>query len=557
MNPRALLAAVVAVSALPLVATLLGIDLGTEISPLDYTALASLPGREATDRVMRALAGSYVHTLLEWSALCAAVFCFVLSWLHYRITGDRVTAVVGAALLAAGLMDAFHTLAADRLIGSADPVDFVPFTWALCRLFNGLILSLGAGLVLARGAEGDRAGSSRLVGFSVVLFGLLAAATVVAAASAGDLPRTMFPEAAITRPWDIAPGIVYLFAAVVIFPALHRRVDSSFSLALWLSALPHLAIQAHMAFGSSALFDHHFNIAHGLKIVAYLVPLLGLLIDYARAYAEADRAEELARSNAALVRSEGHLARSNTELERFAYVASHDLQEPLRKVQAFGARLKERYADVLDDRGQDYLARMLSASDRMRRLIDDLLLFSRASRAEAVVEEVALGPLIDGVLSDLEVTISEAGATVEVGEMPTVAGDPSQLGQLLQNLIGNALKYRHAERAQHVQVTCRELPAADAPPGVEVAAGSTVQRIEVRDRGIGFESKHAEAIFEPFRRLHGRGEFDGSGVGLALCRRIVQRHRGTITAIGRPDEGATFVVCLPTRRLGEAAPEGT
>lgn len=551
MSTRTLVLMVVSVSLLPLLATVVGIDLGTETRPLDYAALATLAGPVATNEVMHSLAGSYVHTLLEWSALCAAVFCFVLSGLHYRITGDHVTPIVGAALLTAGLMDAFHTLAADRLIGSADPVDFVPFTWALCRLFNALILSLGAGLVLARlGEGGGKDTNSRLVGFSVVLFGALAAATVLAAASAGDLPRTMFPGAAITRPWDIAPGLVFLVAALVIFPALHRRIRSSFSLALWLSAVPHLATQAHMAFGSSALFDHHFNIGHGLKVVAYLVPLLGLLVDYARAYAEADRAEELARSNADLLRSEGNLARSNTELERFAYVASHDLQEPLRKIQAFGDRLKDRYGDVLDERGQDYLSRMLSASARMRSLIDDLLLFSRANRTEAVLEDVPLGPLLKEVLHDLEVAIAESGATVEVGDLPTVEGDPRQLQQLFQNLIGNALKYRDAERAQHVEIRLRRDSGAEPPH----ASDPVMHHIEVRDCGIGFDPKHAAAIFEPFRRLHGHAEFDGSGVGLALVQRIVERHEGRIAAIGRPGQGATFVVSLPQR--GRVRPAG-
>jgi signal transduction histidine kinase len=244
------------------------------------------------------------------------------------------------------------------------------------------------------------------------------------------------------------------------------------------------------------------------------------------------------------------LMRSNKELERFAFVASHDLQEPLRKIQAFGGRLKSRYENVLDDQGHDYLKRMQSAAGRMSILIEDLLLFSRISTQGQTLEQVDLNGVVAGVLSDLELRITETGAKLEVSELPTLLADPMQMRQLFQNLIGNALKFHRA----------------DVPPVVRVSAEVVEQhstdndsiipmyRFLVQDNGIGFDPRYLDKIFQVFQRLHCRDEYDGTGVGLAICRRIAERHGGTLTAESRPGKGATFIVTL--RKIHEDADQG-
>jgi len=225
------------------------------------------------------------------------------------------------------------------------------------------------------------------------------------------------------------------------------------------------------------------------------------------------------------------LERSNRDLQEFAYVASHDLQEPLRKVLAFGDRLASKYAAVLDETGLDYLKRMRDASQRMQNLINDLLSLSRISTRAQPFTAVDLKMLAQEALSDLENQIERTQGRVEIRDLPTLEADPTQMHQLLQNLIGNALKF-HDEKS---------------PPLIKVSAQSLEKecRISVEDNGIGFDIQYLDRIFKPFQRLHNREEFEGSGMGLAVCRRIVERHGGSITATSAPGEGSTFIVTLP------------
>jgi PAS domain S-box-containing protein len=258
----------------------------------------------------------------------------------------------------------------------------------------------------------------------------------------------------------------------------------------------------------------------------------------------------------ALARKAEELARSNAELEQFAFVASHDLQEPLRKIQAFGDRLKAKCdaANLTD--GRDYLDRMQGAAARMQTLIFDLLTFSRViSRTEPFVP-INLNQVVRDILSDLEVRIEKTGGRVEIDELPTMEADGTQMRQLLQNLIGNALKFHAPNKPPVVRVTSRMLPV----PAIFSTSDATNEapppmcEIAVTDNGIGFDEKYLDKIFAVFQRLHGRQEFEGTGIGLAVCRRIVDRHGGNITARSKPGEGATFVITLPLKQKSELRP---
>jgi PAS domain S-box-containing protein len=251
----------------------------------------------------------------------------------------------------------------------------------------------------------------------------------------------------------------------------------------------------------------------------------------------AQRTAELSAANLLLAQYTLQLERSNRELQDFAFVASHDLQEPLRKIQAFGERLRSRSAQ-LDEQALDYLTRMQNAAARMQTLIQDLLAFSRVTTKGQPFRSVALAEVLAEVLSDLEVRIEQAGATVEAGPLPRILADRTQMRQLLQNLVGNALKFRDKDRAPVVKLSARTVPAPSGGEQIELS---------VADNGIGFEQKYAERIFGLFQRLHGRTEYEGSGVGLAICRKIAERHGGSITATGVPGHGATFTVTLPVR----------
>jgi PAS domain S-box-containing protein len=251
------------------------------------------------------------------------------------------------------------------------------------------------------------------------------------------------------------------------------------------------------------------------------------------------------RAEKALQEQAEKLVRSNAELEQFAYVASHDLQEPLRKIQAFGDRLKSKCGPELNSDAQDCLKRVQNAAARMQTLIQDLLSLSRVSSQTQPFVSVDLNELARAVISDLEIRIEQLGAHVEVAALPVVIGDRIQLAQLFLNLIGNALKFHKPGEPPWVKLWS------------ERDQGQTdVWRIVIEDQGIGFDEKYLDRIFQIFQRLHGRTEYEGTGIGLAICSKIVDRHHGVITASSKPGEGAKFVVTLPCKSSrGEACNE--
>ncbi|WP_128545316.1 PAS domain-containing sensor histidine kinase [Larkinella soli] len=248
------------------------------------------------------------------------------------------------------------------------------------------------------------------------------------------------------------------------------------------------------------------------------------------------------------------LKRSNDSLAQFAYVASHDLQEPLRKIQQFGTLLESQYAEQPGP-GADYLGRMLNAAGRMSVLIRDLLTYSRIATRQDAGGQVVLQKVVDIVLNDLELAIEETGATIDVGPLPMVRGNASQLGQLFLNLINNALKFRQAGTAPVITIRSEEVSAKDLPQSVRPARqAAAYYRIGVADNGIGFDEQYLERIFQLFQRLHGKSQYLGTGIGLAICQKVAANHGGAITARSRSGHGATFYVYLPVY-TGAAGPD--
>lgn len=229
------------------------------------------------------------------------------------------------------------------------------------------------------------------------------------------------------------------------------------------------------------------------------------------------------------------LERVNKELREFTFIASHDLKEPLRKIHSFADQLKRNYAGCLEDEAVDYISRMQNAANRMKDLLEDLLLYSQVNVAQEHFTEVDLTNTVCEVAGDLSVTVEKSGGSVTVSELPFIEANETQMRQLFQNLIGNSLKYHGPEK-----------------PVVKVysqgcANGSCT--IVVEDNGIGFDEQYLEKIFLPFHRLHGRNSgYEGTGIGLAICRKIVERHNGRISAKSTPGQGSTFVITLPVKR---------
>ena len=238
------------------------------------------------------------------------------------------------------------------------------------------------------------------------------------------------------------------------------------------------------------------------------------------------------------------LARSNSELEQFASVASHDLQEPLRKIRMYCGRLPQRLGAGISEEGASDLSRIQNAAERMQQLIDDLLSFARVSSTQRELEPVPLNDLITQVLGDLEGRIESTAAKIEVGDLPVVMADRLQMGQLLQNLLSNALKFHREGVPPEIRITG---VLTDAQParfdGHRAPSRQCV--IAIEDNGIGFDPKYTDRIFSAFERLHSRTDYEGTGIGLSIARKIAWRHRGDLTATSTPGEGSTFTLTLP------------
>jgi light-regulated signal transduction histidine kinase (bacteriophytochrome) len=251
---------------------------------------------------------------------------------------------------------------------------------------------------------------------------------------------------------------------------------------------------------------------------------------------ERKRAEEgLARVAAELEQRAVELERSNADLAQFAYVASHDLSEPLRMVSSYVQLLARRYGDQLDTDAHEFIDFAVDGVNRMQRLIDDLLAYSSVGTSEYELEPVDLAALVEDTLEGMRATVTESGAEVLYSGLPTVVGDPGQLRQLFQNLISNGIKF-----------------VEDKQPRIEVSAERDGRdwRFRVADNGIGIDPNHADRIFEVFKRLHGRDAYPGSGIGLSICKRIVERHHGRIWVEPNEGGGSRFCFTIPASAEG-------
>ena len=533
--PRSIVIAVVAICVIPFLMHLIGADFGNAIH-VPATSVSQM----TTDDMFYQLSGGFTHALLEWTAFSAAIFVVLLAFCHYSITNDITTPVIGVALFCAGAMDAFHTLAATRLISAvAENKDLIPFTWALSRVFNAVIMIAGVGIFLSGRKINPKNGFKFIILTSLV-FASIGYLLIYFAATSYQLPQTQFPDAIIRRPYDIVPLLLFLFAGLVVYPMFAKRYPSIFASALLLSALPEVVVELHMAFGSQRLFDNDFNIAHFLKIIAYVIPLVGLVLDYVQTYkSQIAHHEQLKATHEKLNtkafeldRTNNRLTQSNAELEKFAYIASHDLQEPLRKIQAFGDRLHKRIAIVDDVKAIDYIDRMQNASTRMRSLIDDLLKFSRVGSEDYALKDTDLNEVLKRVIDDLHISIDEKSAQINIDKLPIILAERSKIYQVFLNLLSNSLKFAREDATPIINIVSQQVTVENRD----------YWQIKVQDNGIGFEQEYADKIFEVFQRLHGRSQYPGTGIGLAICKKIVAKHNGMIYVESELDKGACFIL---------------
>ncbi len=257
----------------------------------------------------------------------------------------------------------------------------------------------------------------------------------------------------------------------------------------------------------------------------------------------AHREKERREAEEATIAYARDLERSNKDLMDFANIASHDLQEPLRKIQIFGDLLKSRYADEIDTRGLSYVDHMRNSADRMQKFLIGLLTYSRISTQGQPFTKVNLNEVVEAVLLDLQLKIEQKAAIVDVGQLPTINADPTQMHQLFQNLLSNALKFQNGNQVPKIAIHAEK----SILPEQSGSGDQITWQLSITDNGIGFDEKYLDRIFLPFQRLHGRNEYEGTGMGLAICRKIVERHRGRFTARSAPGKGSTFIITMSSQ----------
>src|SRR5688500_7216720 len=267
----------------------------------------------------------------------------------------------------------------------------------------------------------------------------------------------------------------------------------------------------------------------------------GVVLTFVDITAMKEEEKQLKKANKKLKDLDENLMRSNRELEQFAYITSHDLQEPLRKIQTFVDLIQRNPADQVAL--TRYLEKITNCASRMSLLINDVLSYSRLIRTDEQMTETDLNDVLNTVKSDFEFRIAEKNAEIRVARLPVVKGYPLQLQQLFANLISNSIKF--CERPPVIEITCEEVSDKEVQNIRELSDRLRYVKLAFRDNGIGFHQQYAEKLFTIFQRLNHKNVYAGSGIGLALCKRIVENHKGSISASSIPDHGATFVVYLP------------
>ncbi|NQY09852.1 MAG: GHKL domain-containing protein [Flavobacteriales bacterium] len=510
-----------AICVLPILLNLVGVDFGSSFVPFEVEGVGDLTTPQLLDNMFYRLTGAFTHTILEWSAFSTALFTVLLAFVHFSITKDATTPIIGVALFTAGCMDAFHTLAAARLIDASAPnKDLIPFTWAICRIFNALIMMLGLGIILIKkDVKEVRANVNFIVGMSVV-FGIIAYGIIAVCANSETLPQTQYPDALITRPYDAIPLVLFIIAGVWLYPLFYRRHPSLFSYALIVSAVPEVITEIHMAFGSTSLFDNHFNIAHFLKIVAYVVPFSGLAMDYIQTY----KKEQMITKN--LKEEQEKLKKINANLDSFVYVASHDMKTPLNNMQGLVDILGEE--DLEDDERRNLQTRLKTNLKQSIQTINDLVGITKIQKIkdqEFITVKFSL--VIGEVLEVLEETIESTKAKFEFDfkESESVVFSKVSLKSIVQNLIDNSLKYGHEDR----------------PPLIKISSRLEENHVVfvISDNGLGIDlDRHKEKLFTMFSRFHDHTE--GSGIGLAIVKNTLENNDGKIEVESKVGEGTTF-----------------
>jgi len=465
------------------------------------------------------------HSLAEIFSIVVAFSIFIVAWNSRRFVDNSYLLFIGIAYLFIGGLDTIHTLAYTGMgVFPGYDTNLPAQFWVVARYVESFSL-LFAPLFLGRKLRVNVV----ILGHVVVLL-----VSLVSIFYWNIFPDCFVEGVGLTPFKKISEYIICLILAASILLLLRKRGEFDTEVLQLLIASITTTIGSELiftsyvhAYGFPNLMGHFFKIISFYLIYRALIRT-GLVRPYDLLFRNLRQSEE------SLAQQAQELARSNAELQQFAYVASHDLQEPLRMVSSYLQLLARRYRGKLDDDADDFIAYAVDGAERMRSLINDLLAYSRVSTHGRDFELVDCEVVFENAFANLQVAIEESGAVVTHDPLPTVMADDVQLVQLFQNLIGNAIKFRGKE-AIRIHISAER--------------GENEWIFSVRDNGIGIDAEYAERIFEIFQRLHSGQEYPGTGIGLAICRKIVERHGGSIWVHSESGNGSTFQFTIPMMEL--------
>ena len=471
------------------------------------------------------LGSTELHTLMETVATLLAAFVGVMALARFYSKKSSTFLFIGAGFLGTALLDGYHAGVTSSFFNDlwpSAPSSLIPWSWIASRLFLSLLIFFSWWAWTREERLGD---AGRLSERTV--YALVGAWTVVSFAffALMPLPRAYYPELLFHRPEEFVPALFFGLALVGYLRKGLWKTDS-FEHWLVLSLIVGFMGQAMFMSFSGQIFDFEFDSAHALKKLSYVFVLVGLLISMLDLFKQAEHGKM------ALSAKADELSETNKELEDFTYVVSHDLKEPLRGIEAFSSFLAEDYSEKLDDEGKRYISVVRESAVRMKVLIEDLLELSRIGRVGAKYTNVAMEPLIAEVANELQFSIEEKHVNLRIApDLPDIICDRTRIKEVFANLISNAIKFSDKSEPL-VEIACRRN-----------GGGHT---FSVADDGIGIAEEYHEKVFGIFQRLNHREDYEGTGAGLTICKKIVEAHGGEIRVESEVGHGATFFFTIPT-----------
>ena len=542
-------AAIIGLSLAPFLLILLGVDFGADQRLQSFEQLALLPQQDMLNNLHLVMVGPQFHTLLEWSAIVAAILTALLAFSHFSMTANITTPVIGISLLCAGAMDAFHSLVATRMLDTvSDSSVLAPFSWAVARTFNALIVMLGVSTLIFVDKPASNANPLRFLLGVTAAFVLLGYLIIQWCISTDNIPKSIFPDDFVRRPFDVLPLVIYIFTGAFIFPKFKKRFPGVFSDSLVLSTVPAVILELHMVFGSASLYDSHYYAAHMLKVLVYMVPFLGLLLDYYMTYRKDKlKTEQLHRTYRELEERTQQLTKSNKNLEKtnqyrseFLASMSHELRTPLNSIIGFSRILRKDLAVSDDVRGDRAVQSIFRNSTHLLGLINDILDLSKidAGRMTVKHDSFTVSDIVSEITAELLPLAEEKKLDIKIVNYArniAVMSDRTKLKQIMLNLGSNAIKY--TERGSVIISVERE----KAGP-----LGNTV-KIGFKDTGIGIADSDKDKLFTEFGRAEEvqKLAIEGTGLGLMITAKLTNLLGGFIDFDSEYGVGSEFRIYIP------------